>query len=329
MTNILLTGAGFTRNWGGWLANEAFEYVLGRPEVSDQLRARLWAGKTAKHQGFEETLADIQQEQARGTAGAADMLSGFMAALVAMFNEMNQGLYAAQFEPQQSVALQLATFLAKFDFIFTLNQDLFLEWHYFNDNIGLQTPRKFSGWTLPGTKRLHPPSQVFDPRQRNVEMLMPDLDNLTVAPGCQPYFKLHGSSNWMTGTSGDRLLVLGGGKSIAINRDPLLSWYQSQFASALSRPDAKLMVIGYSFADQHINAAITAAADQGGLKIFIVDPEGADVLDKWKGRAGIRPPQPLEEKLSAHLWGASRRSLRSTFGDDGVEHGKLTRFLSL
>jgi hypothetical protein len=29
MTFILLTGAGFSRNWGGLLADEAFEYLLG------------------------------------------------------------------------------------------------------------------------------------------------------------------------------------------------------------------------------------------------------------------------------------------------------------
>jgi hypothetical protein len=29
MPHYLLTGAGFSRNWGGWLANEAFEYLLG------------------------------------------------------------------------------------------------------------------------------------------------------------------------------------------------------------------------------------------------------------------------------------------------------------
>jgi hypothetical protein len=59
MTLILLTGAGFTRNWGGWLANEAFEYVLGRPEVSEELRRRLWEDKL-EAQGFEDTLAKLQ-----------------------------------------------------------------------------------------------------------------------------------------------------------------------------------------------------------------------------------------------------------------------------
>jgi hypothetical protein len=35
MPYYLLTGAGFSRNWGGWLANEAFEYLLGAPEIDD------------------------------------------------------------------------------------------------------------------------------------------------------------------------------------------------------------------------------------------------------------------------------------------------------
>jgi hypothetical protein len=33
MPNYLLTGAGFSRNWDGWLADEAFEYLLGCSEV--------------------------------------------------------------------------------------------------------------------------------------------------------------------------------------------------------------------------------------------------------------------------------------------------------
>jgi hypothetical protein len=31
MPHYLLTGAGFSYNWGGWLAIEAFEYLLGAP----------------------------------------------------------------------------------------------------------------------------------------------------------------------------------------------------------------------------------------------------------------------------------------------------------
>ena len=34
MHTIALLGAGFSRDWGGWLANEAFGYLLGCAEIS-------------------------------------------------------------------------------------------------------------------------------------------------------------------------------------------------------------------------------------------------------------------------------------------------------
>jgi len=45
MPHILLFGAGFSRNWGGWLADEAFEYLLGHPRIDDGLRVLLWRYK--------------------------------------------------------------------------------------------------------------------------------------------------------------------------------------------------------------------------------------------------------------------------------------------
>ena len=45
MTYILLTGAGFSRNWGGWLASEAFEYLIGCGELDSDLRTLLWDGE--------------------------------------------------------------------------------------------------------------------------------------------------------------------------------------------------------------------------------------------------------------------------------------------
>jgi hypothetical protein len=80
MTLILLTGAGFTRNWGGWLANEAFEYVLGREEVCNELRERLWKDKL-DGQGFEDTLAKLQLNKQQGDTRAREMVQEFMMAL--------------------------------------------------------------------------------------------------------------------------------------------------------------------------------------------------------------------------------------------------------
>jgi hypothetical protein len=38
MTFVLLTGATFSHNWGGWLASESFEYLLGCPDLNADLR---------------------------------------------------------------------------------------------------------------------------------------------------------------------------------------------------------------------------------------------------------------------------------------------------
>lgn len=35
MNTLLLLGAGFNRNWGGWLADEVVDYLLAGPEVRE------------------------------------------------------------------------------------------------------------------------------------------------------------------------------------------------------------------------------------------------------------------------------------------------------
>jgi hypothetical protein len=52
MTHILLTGAGFSRNWGGWLANECFEYLLSCADITAVIQRELWKSKDQKL-GFE------------------------------------------------------------------------------------------------------------------------------------------------------------------------------------------------------------------------------------------------------------------------------------
>jgi hypothetical protein len=98
MTHILLTGAGFSRNWGGSLANEAFEYLLGCPEVDVYLRDRLWKSKKSRG-GFEDTLAELQIECATTAAAqATQALVNLEAAIAGMFNQMNSGLKAQSFD---------------------------------------------------------------------------------------------------------------------------------------------------------------------------------------------------------------------------------------
>ena len=69
------------------------------------------------------------------------------------------------------------------------------------------------------------------------------------------------------------MLVVGGNKTASISQQPLLSWYHKMFQTRLRSPGARLMVVGYSFGDAHINQMIFSGIE-AGLKIFIIDPQG-------------------------------------------------------
>jgi hypothetical protein len=74
MTNyVLLLGAGFSRNWGGWLIKETFEYLLGC-SLDAKTRAMLWTPR-GEARNFEEVLEDLRVEFERtGAVGEKQRL---------------------------------------------------------------------------------------------------------------------------------------------------------------------------------------------------------------------------------------------------------------
>jgi hypothetical protein len=313
---LLLLGAGFSRNWGGWLASEADEYLLGYPKTDKPVRDLLWHYRRTG--GFEAALAELQESNNASDSRLKNLLS----ALMQMFSDMDQAFQGIRFDFNNDIKQSISGFLSRFDAIFTLNQDLLLERHYLNDNIMLMSMQRWNGYTLPGMKPLAEGSEV----DRNVGTWEPDYGALKILPRLQPYIKLHGSSNWREPSSG-HLLVLGGNKPGIINKNPLLAFYHGEFASRLSVANTRLMVIGYSFNDDHINRTLIEAVKRGGLRIFIVDPMGTDVIDKNRNGA-IYSPGELVVEIWPALIGASRRTLREIFGADRVEYEKLMRFFT-
>jgi hypothetical protein len=317
--HLLLLGAGFSRNWGGWLASEVFEYLLGTTDIADapELRSRLWSAKL-KGGGFEDALADLQaQYQRRQDADSKKLLEKLQSAVVMMFRDMNEGLERCTFEFSNDVARSLRIFLGSFDAIFTLNQDVLLEKHYMF--VQGPPPHRWSGRTFPGVL-----AEQLGGKTPFSQARWTTSGEHKIPPNSQPIFKLHGSANWRT-SDGSDLLIIGGNKSPAIQGLKLLKWYSEQFDEYLRTPNARLMVMGYGFRDQHINEHLRGAK-ASGLQIFIVDPAGSDVVEriKWPPGAVGAPGDPtdLEEMIN----GGSRRSLREIFGGDDVELGKLKRF---
>ena len=234
-----------------------------------------------------------------------------------MFSDMQAAFSKLKFSEGQ---LLLQRFLAQFDTIFTLNQDTFLETFYAGP---VRWSERWCGSYLPYMKLIETPPQHYTFKLR--AHMTPEAEFVT-QENCQPIYKLHGSYNWFSEPNGERLLVMGGNKIATIRTFPVLARYQAAFQTALSQPDTKLMVIGYSFGDLHINSVIEFAAGNG-LKLFVIDPYGVDVIDKRDTRAQI--PEPLTDLMNAlmpRFIGASRRTLNEVIFGDLVENTKVMRF---
>jgi hypothetical protein len=317
MPHYLLTGAGFSRNWGGWLANEAFEYLIGAPEIDDYLRNVLWGAKL-RGEGFEGALSILQAAYTANKYGETKQhLDELTQAVIGMFNAMQTAFNKLDYRESE---LRLQAFLSQFDAIFTLNQDTLLETLYAGP---VRWSERWYGSYLPYMKFIEEPAQPYtfmlrEPMMQDSEFISHEND--------QPIYKLHGSYNWFAGPRGERLVVMGGNKTASIGTFQVLARYQVEFQAMLSQPDTHLMVIGYGFGDLHINSAIQTAATRG-LRIFIVDTLGVDVIDKRDARAQIsQPVTDLMQALMPRIIGASRRPLNETLNSDLVENEKVMRF---
>ncbi|WFU82988.1 SIR2 family protein [Bradyrhizobium sp. CIAT3101] len=326
MAHYLLTGAGFSYNWGGWLASEAFEYLLGAPEIDADLRTLLWQNKEAGG-GFEDALAILEKDYADHPGPLTKArLNLLIAAIVGMLNMMSNSMARRQFEQHNHMQGSVIEFLLKFEALFTLNQDTLLEQHY-AQHVMLRSGNRYQGLEFPGMMSAGPPPISFGGNQEFTALRFPVADGrFTVSPQHQPYFKLHGSRNYSVGPTGDRIIIMGGNKAALIPRIPVLQWYKDEFTRRICTAGAKLMVIGYSFSDRHINDAISAGVDCG-LKLFIIDPAGVDVIDKRKPTP-IKAPDAYVQKIGPAIIGASRRPLTQIFNQDHVEWDKIMRFFA-
>jgi hypothetical protein len=135
----------------------------------------------------------------------------FQATVSGVFARLNKTFVTKQFEFSNEVEFSIKNFLARFDAIFTLNQDLLLEIHYVQTFI---QQRRFNTVLLPGLRLAAFPAAGTGPYDLTQTTWQPTND-FTIHPGCQPFFKLHGSTNWET-EAGERVLTMGNAKSGAM-----------------------------------------------------------------------------------------------------------------
>jgi hypothetical protein len=313
---------------GGWLANEAFEFLIGTPEVraDSGLRELLWHYPPPG--GFEDALAHLQESLRHPPANDAGVeymdsnvplrsqAGALQAAVSRMFDTMNVA-YDSHFEFHP----RIIDFLSHFGALFTLNQDMLLERLYtrvLSQNVS--AGGRWRGAILPGMRQARKIRQSNGVEFWSEYEWEPVAENERPAsedPGLQPIFKLHGSSQWYATKGVSPILIIGGDKAQSLRQFDILRWYSERFSDWLSR-DVRLLVIGYSFRDPHINDALILAAERG-LELFVVDPNGP--------AAGEGSPQ-IKALFRKALIGASRRPLVETLLNDRAEASKISRFLA-
>lgn len=325
MRHIALLGAGFSRNWGGFLANEAYDYLIGCDEVRGDANVQAALRRYRTDGGFEAALSLIQGNYLH-TKGAAERasLDAAQSAIASMFATMDEAFTQRVFEPQNDIKYLIRTFLVGFDAIYSLNQDCLPEIRYLNDNVMLSAPGKWNGWELPGMRPVMDSSR--DPLSQLPVKRTPSSDHFQLTQKMQPFIKLHGSHNWIS-DSGDPLMILGADKTSRIEALAVLRWYLELFKTEFSKP-TRLMIIGYGFRDPHVNEILLAAARSKNLELFLVDLLGADALDQNNNTKGgaIKVRSEIYETLEPTLIGACSRPLLSTFNNDVAEHIKIMRF---
>lgn len=324
MNNILLLGAGFSRNWGGWLASEVFEYLLSIKQIQEnaEIKRLLWEYKDKG--GFEAAMGHLKSKKKKDDLFILDR------AVHKMFMDMDKGFVHTNLNGHSNMDYSITSWLSMFDGIFTLNQDILLERKYLAHDINISafSRGKHNSCSMPFLKY---EANFFanNPHITTPIVFRPseEIKNNEIyrKKGVQPYFKLHGSFNWAS-KDNESLMVLGGQKSEFIKQHDILDCYQNNFKSYLSYPDTRLVTVGYSFGDEHINNTIKTTALAGQLSLFIIDPLGVDVLrtHNKSGGGAVYAKSNLEEAIEPIIVGASRRPLLEIFnGKQNSEWAKV------
>jgi hypothetical protein len=128
---VLLTGAGFTKSFGGYLADEMWATIFNQPEIAKYPKLRDCLLKTIN---FEDAYDNLLGEDRL----SPEERRAFTDALGRAYDEMDgtirKFMYSAKARCIGFISLFAGSGEEERGFIFTLNQDLFLERFIANGN---------------------------------------------------------------------------------------------------------------------------------------------------------------------------------------------------
>jgi hypothetical protein len=267
---ILLTGAGFTYNFGGFLGKDMWLRIFNNPLIQNHDRIRKLLLDDDKFD-YESVYTQI----------IFDKDNIYNESEINAIKDVIDKVYNAQEYAVKDICddlqkvgnfsnLKLIKFLMRIltegdgkGFFFTLNHDWFIE---------LLIPVHMP---CISQQNITTP-KITLPSDYNINELNCDIIN---NHKLVKYIKLHGSYRWLSSNQ-ENAMVIGYNKLEDIQKEPLLWCYYQKFQEIINEGNKRLLIIGYSFRDEHINKVLQNGVRNHNLRLYVVDPLGLQDFKK-------------------------------------------------
>jgi len=316
---ILLTGAGFTKNFDGFLGSEMWAKVFNNTLIQNNEKLRDFL---QDDYDFESVYSKIETDP---KLSEGDKKS-FQVAIESAYKSLDDAVRNWEFNSDNPTALDVYKLFGSNGlleslfsnsgqsqgFIFTLNQDLLLERRLGHRVVGVPAfPQEF--YQFGGKLEFKNNFFVTLPKE-NIDSA---IENSIKNHAGIHYIKLHGSYGWKS-FDGSNQMVIGKSKWESIKKEPLLSAYFYIFQNIIQEGNKKILIIGYGFKDEHVNKLLLEGVQKHNLKLYIITtmtPQKFDdnlrngqyyALDLKKGISGFFPYRlaeilPPNQNGSVHL----------------------------
>ena len=289
---ILLTGAGFTANFGGFLGREMWAKILNNPKLEELTEIR-------KLLLSDFDFENIYSNVTRSDNFSAEIKQEFQDIVEETYKNLDDAIrifISSNTDNLHYTRKLLRAFSGSQKDIgchFTLNQDLFMERMFGRQPLAIKDS---PGIGLEGGAIDQHYKVLFKAKELKI-FKKTELESW----GDLYYVKLHGSYGWLS-SDGTPQMVLGKNKEEDIRKEPLLAWYIDLFKRAVCRDGVKILIIGYGFLDEHINKMLFDGVTDNNLKLYIVSPEDPQRLKKRLKDMPIQLRGTSDESGFERIW---------------------------
>ena len=294
----MLTGAGFTNNFGSHLAHEVWAEIFNDkniqkyPEIINSLyNTQINIDNAITSHQFDYEAAYHQIIYGKYDGGkyhpykkeVKDAFKGVIKLIYERIDDIVRnhmltdrvGTYG-KFPEDTNIYDLVRSFDidTKENYIFTINQDIFIERHI---KLGFYIPgfpvneRATNIFGLEKNKQLDDKHYYYVP---NLSTSVIKIEDRANKDNHLFYIKLHGSCNWFKSIkdSSEHVMIIGYNKIKQSKGEPLLNYYHDVFTDVVNKGDVNILIIGYGFKDDNINKILKNAVYNNGLRLHVINP---------------------------------------------------------